>query len=217
MNAGIFSLTWQNIDDRVLAAQRRVFEHFQFTILQHRIAGLEHGQWMDFVMQNYPKVDLFMFVDADAFPLNKLAIVEAFDKAAQGFLYGNAQVSSHIDPNRLFVAPSWCAVSRSSWIAASCPSARLDHYSDIGQRWTDQMSRFGIKIEMLKPKSCLKPLWKLPDGTDFGIGTTFESAAGARNFHMFGIGGTTYGDPQFPPDVRLRVLEEQAAKVCAGK
>jgi hypothetical protein len=217
MKAGIFSFSWQHVDERVFAAQRRVFEHFHCSLFQHRIHGLPHGEWIDFVMQRFSNFDVLLFVDSDAFPANKLALDEALDKASQGILYGNAQVSHHIDPTRLFVGPSWCAVSRKSWIAAGSPSARADKLNDVAQRWTDQMSSHGIQIETLKPKSCIKPLWKLPDGSFYGIGTLFESATGAQNFHMFGVSGDTYQDSQYPADLRLRLLEEQADRICSTR
>ena len=44
MNAAIFSLSWQNVDDRVLHSQRSVFEHFGYKLAQHRIHGFGHGQ-----------------------------------------------------------------------------------------------------------------------------------------------------------------------------
>jgi hypothetical protein len=171
---------------------------------------------MDWVMDREKKIDVFLFVDADAFPLNALALHESFQKAAGGYLFGNAQVSTHIDPNRLFVAPSWCSISKNAWNAASCPSACTDSNHDVAQRWTESLAAAGVKIETLMPKKCIKPLWKMPNGADFGIGTTFESAAGAQTFHMFGTGGSTYDDPQYPAEVRLKLLEEQAAQVCAG-
>jgi hypothetical protein len=215
MNGIICSLSWQNIDDRVLDAQRRVFEHFGIPLLQHRIHAFEHGAWMNWVLSYYTGIDMFLFVDVDAFPLNRRAVEEAFQKAEAGFLYGNAQVSAHIDPRRLFVAPSWCAISRQTWIAASSPSARNDDFHDVGQRWSQYVARHGNKIEFLRPKRCRKPLWRLPDGTPYGIATVFESATGARNFHMFGVSNTTFQDPDFPADVRLRIFEEEAAKACA--
>jgi len=216
MNAGIFSLSWQNIDDRVVWAQRRVFEYFGLPILQHRIHGLEHGEWMDWVLQHHKLIDVFLFVDVDAFPLNKQAVDESFDKASKGFLFGNAQVSTHIDPNRLFVAPSWCALARQSWAAAGCPSARIDAHHDVGQRWSEMVQHAGVKVEVMMPARCMKPMWKLPNGADYGIGTTFQSSAGAMNFHMFGISNTTFDDLQFTTEARLKLLEQEAERVCRG-
>ena len=216
MNALIVSLSWQNVDPRVLVAQKKVFDHFGCKIAQHRIHGFQHGQWMDWVLDYHKKIDLFLFVDADAFPRNRLAVDEAFAKAAAGNLYGNAQVSTHIDPNRLFAAPSWCAVSRETWVKSGCPSAHYDVFHDVAQRWTEIMSRSGVQVELLAPVRCVKPLWKLPNGMGYGIGTTFESQTGASVFHLFGVGGDTFVDPDYPPEARLRILEEEAERVVAN-
>jgi hypothetical protein len=217
MTAAIFSLSWQNIDDRVLAAQKRVFDHFGIRLLQHRIHGFQHGEWMDWVLNQYATVEQFLFVDADAFPLNALAVHEAFERARDGYLYGNAQVSTHIDPRRMFVGPSWCSISRKSWLASGRPSARIDRYHDVAQRWAEWMPPFGVKVEMLMPTKCVKPMWKLPGDLDYGIGTTYESTSGARTFHLFGVGGTTYQDAQCPPETRLNILEETVSNVCTGR
>lgn len=216
MNAAIFSLSWQNVDERVLRAQRRVFEHFGYKLAQHRIHGFGHGQWIDWVLEYHKTFDLFLFVDADAFPLNKQAVEEAFSKAAAGILYGNAQVSTHIDPSRLFAAPSWCAIARKTWVNCGCPSAHWDNYHDVAQRWTEIMVRSGVGVELLVPRHCVKPLWKLPDGAGYGIGTTFQSQAGAQVFHLFGVGGDTFVDQDYPPEARLRILEEAAVRVVGA-
>jgi hypothetical protein len=93
----------------------------------------------------------------------------------------------------------------------------VDSYHDVGQRWSEMMQHAGVKIEMLMPTQCLKPLWKLPNGKEYGIGTTFESAGGAQTFHMFGVGNSTFDDPKFTPEERLRLLEQEAQRVCTGK
>jgi hypothetical protein len=215
MNAGIYSLSWDNVDGRVLAAQKKVFDHFGCPVVQHRINAFDHGEWMDFVMRQNLGLELILFVDADAFPVNGVAIAEALEKAAKGCLYGNAQVSHHVDPNRVFVAPSWCCLSRTMWTACGCPSARPDQYSDVGQRWTDVMAKKGVTIEMVLPKKSVVPLWDMPSGHKLGIATTFESAGGAKIFHLFGVGQTTYRHKQYSPERRLELLEEEAARICA--
>jgi hypothetical protein len=192
-----------------------VFEHLGVPILQHRIHRFDHGDWMDWVLHYHKQVEVFLFADADAFPLSHFAIIEALEKGARGALYGNAQVSHHIDPTRLFVAPSWCSLSRETWIAIGCPSARADNLHDVGQRWTQRMLECGMVVEMLRPRSCVKPLWTLPNGDNYGIATQFESTSGAANFHLFGVGGISFNDPQYSRDARIKLLEEEADRVCA--
>ena len=66
MNAGLFSLYWDNIDERIVRHQKLVFDHFGLPVKQHRIDGLDHGEWMDWVLSFYD-LDAVLFVDIDSF------------------------------------------------------------------------------------------------------------------------------------------------------
>ena len=94
----IVSMYWDNIDRRVVDAQRRVFEHFGFSIDQQERTGWGHGAFLDEYMAGLGEDDVVLLMDIDCFPLNREIVDKAFAAAREGRLFGCAQSSNHIDP-----------------------------------------------------------------------------------------------------------------------
>lgn len=181
MNAGLFSLYWDNIDDRIVRDQKRVFGHFDLPLRQHRIDGLDHGEWMDWVMSFY-HMDAILFVDIDCIPLNGQITKWSVEKAVGGILLGAMGCANHLDPNRVFAAPFWCAINRHQWIAANRPSAKATRVCDVAQNWTDAFGMSRQKIELLPVTDCEQPKWNFPGmPLGFGIGTTYDRGV----YHLF--------------------------------
>ncbi|MGB8279239.1 MAG: hypothetical protein WCF20_15085 [Methylovirgula sp.] len=181
MNGGLFSLYWDNIDERIVRNQKNIFDHFKIPIKQHRIDGLDHGEWMDWVMSFYD-MDVILFVDIDCVPLNAEIVMQSLEKAANGILFGAMGCANHLDPGRVFAAPFWCAINRHQWIGVNRPSAKANRICDVAQNWTDAFGMSRQKIEFLPVTDCEQPKWNLPDvPTAFGIGTTYGHAV----YHLF--------------------------------
>ena len=130
MNAGLFSLYWDNIDERIVRHQKLVFDHFGLPVKQHRIDGLDHGEWMDWVLSFYD-LDAVLFADIDCIPLNSQVVTRSLEKAAHGALFGAMGCANHLDPNRVFAAPFWCAINRHQWIGLNRPSAKASRVCDV--------------------------------------------------------------------------------------
>jgi hypothetical protein len=181
MNGGLFSLYWDNIDERIVRHQKQIFDHFQLPLKQHRIDGLDHGEWMDWVM-SFHDMDVILFADIDCIPLNATIVVQSLEKAANGILLGATGCANHLDPSRAFAAPFWCAINRHQWVAANRPSAKASRMCDVAQNWTDAFALRGQKIELLPVTGCEQPKWNLPGKPlGFGIGTTYAGAV----YHLF--------------------------------
>lgn len=177
----IVSMYWDNIDRRVVDAQRRVFDHFGFAIDQRERSGVNHGDFLDSFMAELGEDDVALLMDIDCFPLNREIVDTAFAAARQGKIFGCAQSSNHIDPDRIFVAPMFMAISRRTWDKLGRPSFRPDENYDVAQRLNDIAAEAGVEIEMLYPWACIVPKWRLGDVALYGIGTFYRGGV----FHLF--------------------------------
>jgi hypothetical protein len=182
MNARLFSLYWDNINQAMPAAQKAVCDALQTPINQHRIQGFEHGEWIDWVMTRMDDIDVFVFIDIDCIPLSKRRMIENLDKAAAGILVGAEGAANHIDPSRSYAAPWYTYINRKVWDTLGRPSAKSTPYSDIGQNWTDMWRKYRKPVELIPPTHCMTPKWNLPGRkVAHGTGTTY----GDDCFHLF--------------------------------
>jgi hypothetical protein len=181
MSDRIVALYWDNIDPRVVEAQRAVFAHFGYAIDQRERTGLNHGNFLDAYMAELGPDDAALLTDIDCFPLNKDIVARAFAAAREGAIFGCAQSTNHIDPDRLFVAPMFMAISRKTWDALGRPSFRPDAQNDVAQRLNDIARERGVAIEMLYPWGAIVPKWRLGDVGLYGLGTFYRGGV----FHLF--------------------------------
>jgi hypothetical protein len=177
----IVSLYWDNIDPRLIGAQRDVFAHFGFDIDQRERTGLNHGDFLDGYMTEIGEDDIALLMDIDCFPLNREIVDRAFAAARAGRIFGCAQSTSHVDPDRLFVAPTFMAISRRTWDGLGRPSFRPDATNDVAQRLNELATAAGIDTEMLYPWGCIVPKWRLAEIALYGIGTFYRGGV----FHLF--------------------------------
>ena len=85
----IVSLYWDNIDPRLIGAQRDVFAHFGFDIDQRERTGLNHGDFLDGYMTEIGDDDIALLMDIDCFPLNLRDRRQgAFAAARAGRIFG---------------------------------------------------------------------------------------------------------------------------------
>lgn len=177
----IVSMYWDNIDPRIVEIQRRVFAHLGLSIDQRERTGLNHCDFLDAFMAELGENDAALLVDIDCFPLNREIVDAAFAAAQAGCLFGCAQSSNHIDPDRLFIAPSFMAISRRSWDRLGRPSFRPDPRNDVAQRFYEVAFAAGLRIQLLYPWASIVPKWRLGEIALFGLGTFYRGGV----FHLF--------------------------------
>ena len=177
----IVSLYWDNIDTRVVRAQRDVFAHFGLSIDQRERTGTDHGDFLDAYMAEIGEEDVALLMDIDCFPLNREIVERAFAAGRAGRIFGCAQSTGHIDPDRLFVAPMFMTISRRTWDGLGRPSFRPDADNDVAQRLNGVATAAGVEIEMLHPWGCIVPKWRLGETALYGIGTFYRGGV----FHLF--------------------------------
>jgi hypothetical protein len=177
----IVALYWENIDRRLVEAQARVFAHFGYAIEQFRQNRRPHGEFLDEIMQSLGADDAVLCMDIDCFPTNRDVVERAFAAAESGGLLGCAQVSANIDPNRIFTAPMFLALSRRTWDGLGRPSFVGDAHGDVAQGVHDAAVAAGVKVEYLYPWACVVPKWSLAGQVLFGIGTFYRGGV----FHLY--------------------------------
>ena len=184
MNASIFTMHWENIDPMVPYYQKRVFDHFQLPIFQHKIDGIDHGEWMDWVLQRNEDLETVVFFDIDCIPLDASKTMDSITKAMGGTLIGNEQASNHLDASRLFAAPSFLCVNRRLWKMMGKPSCKAHYDGDVAQMLTDTWLYRKAPVQFIPVTSFEVPKWNLPNRPQsYGIGTTYGDA----NYHLFEV------------------------------
>lgn len=182
MNAGIFSLYWDNIDERVPYNQKQVFDHFKMPLQQHKIHGLDHGEWMDWVLNRNEDLDAIVFFDIDAIPLDIKKVMDYITLSMGGTLVGNEQASNHLDASRLFAAPSFLSVNRRVWKRTGKKSCKAHYDGDVAQMLTDTWNYHKVPVKLLPVTGFEVAKWNLPNKPQcYGIGTTYDDAT----YHLF--------------------------------
>lgn len=184
MGLGVFSLYWDNIDERFPLCQKTVMSHLGIDVMQHKIHGLQHSDWMDWVLTSpcFKNIDVFLFLDIDCFPTHTSALTRAFKAVNENKILGCAQSASHLSrPEDIYAGPFYLCLSRATYDYIGKPSARCDADFDVAQRITVAARGFDVGIEYLWPTEVLMPKWKLGADKTFGIGTTYDDCV----FHLF--------------------------------
>jgi hypothetical protein len=184
----IVSMYWDNIEKRIVEAQRKVFEHLGYTIEQCERTGLDHADFLDGWMASLGDDDVALITDIDCFPLNREVVERAFAAAKEGRIFGCAQSSNHIDPDRLFAAPMFLAISKKTWDLLGQESFKPDALNDVAQRLHDKAVAAGITVDLLYPWACIVPKWKLATIALYGIGTFYQGGV----FHLYQSRRTPY-------------------------
>lgn len=182
MNVFLYSLYWDNIDPAVVAGQKAVFDHFGLALNQHRIQGLNHGEWMDWLLTRMEDVDVFGFIDIDCIPLSRDRLLANVEKAAGGMLVGAEGADNGYQPLRSYAGPWYLFINRKLWDRVGRPSGKAYAGGDVGQMWTETWRHQGLPFELIPPTSSVIPQWDLP-GRPKALGTA--TTYGDECFHLF--------------------------------
>lgn len=183
MNVSIFSLYWDNIDERVVKHQKNIMDQHNIVIQQHRINEIDHGEWMDWVIKR--NNGLILFMDIDCIITNKYKAIKYITMASDGTLVGNIQCTSHMGPEiakKEFAGPSFLCVHKEQWINLKSPSFMASPYGDVAQLVTDTWKQSNVSVKYLPVTDCEQPKWTTYDSKQsYGIGTTYGECV----YHLF--------------------------------
>lgn len=177
MNFQAFSLYWDNVNPEMVYKQAQVCHRFGLAINQHRINGLDHGQWMTWALEHYSNADVLLFLDIDCVPISV-----KWGYAFNGTLTGAEGCANHLDPTASYAAPWFLFVPRAQWNALGRPSCGATPYGDVAQALTKRWLGHKKPVKMIPPTHVETPLWDLPGRPKaYGIGTTY----GEFCYHQF--------------------------------
>jgi hypothetical protein len=161
-------------------------QHLGLHASQHRIHAMDHGEWMDWILNRHDDMDILVFFDVDCIPLTSIS--KYLSLAAQGVLVGNEQASNHLDASRVFAAPSFLCVNRHLWKSFGKPSCKAHYDGDVAQMLTDTWLYRGARVETLPVTDFEVAKWDLPGRPQsYGIGTTYDNAT----YHLFEVRDNT--------------------------
>jgi hypothetical protein len=168
------------IDPRIVAAQARVFAHFDIPLVQEPLEG-GHGGWLN-GLAGREADGVFCACDIDAFPLSRAAFDRAVTAASQGHIFGLAQVANQFDPTEIYAGPMFLMFERKVWHKLDRPYLSKRETSDPAQEVTRRARAQNVKVDLLFPSVVLRPQWPLADKGVFGLGTFYGDN---EFFHLF--------------------------------
>ncbi|MBI4657885.1 MAG: hypothetical protein HY735_03380 [Verrucomicrobia bacterium] len=169
--------------------QQKVFAHFNIPI-NHLFADFpncSHGEGIDrFVATINDGCDYLLLFDTDALPLRRDFIDIAYDKIRdKRTVFGVAQQSNHIavngTVNHVYAGPCAFAISRKMYIGLGRPTFAETPRSDCAEEITWRAEELGYTICLMFPSHVHEKRWRLGNGHQFGIGTTYGDCV----FHAF--------------------------------
>ena len=179
------SLHWDNVDKDMLAAHKRVMDHFELPVNYHS-TNTNHGFWMNQVM-NRSNSDVIVIIEPDCIPLNKEKIIDYIKYAYHNETFiGIAQVSNHIPPkSHIYAAPGFYVMSKKVYSKLGAPSFTEERNSDTAEALCYIAEDKGIRYRALMPtcfeKESSEGLWPLGSLGYYGIGTVFDNSV----YHLY--------------------------------
>lgn len=153
-----------------------------------------HGQVLDiFVPKLLEEYDSILILDIDCIPLSRQSLLGSFDIIEQGFLFGCAQRSLHIDNNEhIYIGSPCIGFTKETFNKLGHPSFLPTDRGDTAEELTYLAESNIIPLQILMPSKYESDpydgtQWNLGTGKPrYGIGTTFVSEQGDEMFyHLF--------------------------------
>jgi len=185
MKVDFYSLYWDNVNQDMLDAHRRVMSHFDIPMNYHNHNGVNHGEWMQQII-NTSTSNVVVVMEPDCIPLNKTYIEYIKYAHRNETFVGIAQVSNHIPPkSHIYAAPGFYAISKKAYTRLGRPSFTETYRSDTAEEISYLAEEMGIKYRALMPtyfeKASSEGYWALGNLGYYGIGTVFDNSM----YHLY--------------------------------
>lgn len=178
----IVTMYWNNISRKMVVDQKMTFRKLGYDIIQFERTGQSHGAFLDEQLRIIAEDDVILSVDIDCIPLHREVIDKAVSFARDGGIWGCAQVSNHLpEPEHVFAAPCFHAISKRTWRSLDCPSFCPDELNDVAQLMTRIAQTRGVPLHIAKPEFCLLPIYRFGSEYPYGVGTFFAGGV----FHLY--------------------------------
>jgi len=169
--------------------QQKVFDHFGIPLNQilADFSRCTHGDAIDdFLAKVEGSHDYLVLFDIDAIPLRHDLVEIAYDKIRdKRTVFGAAQQSNHIyvngSVNHIYAGPCAFAISHEMYVALGRPTFGMTPRGDCAEEVTWRAEELGYNVCFMFPSHVQENLWRLGNGHQFGIGTTY----GDLVFHAY--------------------------------
>jgi hypothetical protein len=183
--AEFHSLHWNNVDTDMLAAHKRVMDHFEIPMTYSNLDGVHHGLWLEHVVKQ-AKSDVVVILEPDCIPLNKAKFMEYINyAAARNTFIGIGQVANHIPPaSHVYAGPGFYVITKSVYNKLGGISFLETPRSDVAEEICYVAESKGIHYRALMPTCFEKTssvLWPLGSLGYYGIGTVYDNAI----YHLY--------------------------------
>lgn len=182
--AAVVSFYMSNMPRRVVNEQRRVLDLTvpEDIAIEQVLASGSHGEALTRFMRTsgYKTV---LFLDIDAFPLNREIVPKLVAEANQGILSGTVTRSGSGHPIHHYVGPFGMAITRATYDTLGQPDFEISERGDCGEEITYAAETRGVPIKFYWPIAVETPKWDLGNGLRLGQGTTYEGGI----WHAFEI------------------------------
>jgi hypothetical protein len=178
MKACIATFYMQNVDPRVVDAQRRVMRRFLPGDVEYYqiLTESSHGEALQQFV-HHSTHEIIIFFDIDAVPLSSKAIPQFIAAASRNELIGIAQRANHRRwDNHIYAAPAAMAFRKSLYVDMGEPSFLPSRRGDVAEELTRACRDREVPVTLLWPTHAkiINPRWHLRDGETYGWGTTYE-------------------------------------------
>lgn len=185
MKIEFVSLHWDNVDQNMLDAHKKVMKHFD-TPVNYFNLNVNHGHWMTEVHKQ-SQSDIVVTIEPDCIPLSKEKIFDVVRYAKRNNTFvGIAQVSNHIRPkSHIYAAPGFYVMPTRLYKTLKYPSFSETHRSDTAEEISYKAEENGIRYRALRPTYFEHEpeggIWPLGCLGYYGIGTVFEDTV----YHLY--------------------------------
>lgn len=185
MKIEINTLHWDNVDQNMLQAHKKVMQHFGLPVNYHNV-NINHGAWMNQVVGESSS-DVIVVIEPDCIPLSRNKVLECISYVNKHNTFiGIAQVSNHIPPrSHIYAAPGFFCIRKSVYDELGRPSFSETRRSDTAEEICYLAEERGIKYRALLPthfeKEPTEGLWPLSNLGYYGIGTVFDNTV----YHLY--------------------------------
>ena len=185
MKVDFYSLHWDNVNQDMLDAHKRVMSHFDIPMNYHNLNGYNHGDWMQQIINNSTS-NVVVVMEPDCIPLNETYMEYIRYAHRLETFVGIAQVSNHIPPkSHIYAAPGFYAISKKAYNRLGRPSFTETYRSDTAEEISYLAEEMGIKYRALMPtyfeKASSEGYWALSNLGYYGIGTVFDNSM----YHLY--------------------------------
>jgi hypothetical protein len=180
----IVSCYFDNIDEKIVEYQKKVFDKFKVPIEQH-ITTLTHGEFLTQFVKSNLETKYLIFFDIDCIPTSQYFLIKILqDICDENTLAGAIQTANHKqNGNNIYVGPFFMAFSSKLYQELEIETLEKNDNFDVGGVFTHLAIKNQKKVKFWFPTQVKTPKWFLYPNSYFGNETIYDGLI----YHTFEI------------------------------